>query len=182
MNVLLWIARRQLPAFVRKREFMKLFRLTATAFDSEIPSLRGLTYDECLHTYARFTRAAVDRAVEHGQDLERIQVRLFEHALAYGQQWRRRFGISRFDDTMKAGWILYRAIGIDFCGSSEGTIEISRCLFSKYYSPATCSVVSSIDAGILAGLSGGRVLSFGRRITEGFSSCIAQLLPPEKSS
>jgi hypothetical protein len=83
------------------------------------------------------------------------------------------------NEVMRAGRVLYRAIGIEFRGSDQGLIEIGECFFSKYYSPATCSLISSLDAGIMAGLSDGKELSFSQRITEGFNSCKAQMREKE---
>ena len=78
-------------------------------------------------------------------------------------------------EVMRAGRVLYRAIGIEFRGTEQGRIEIGECVFSKHYSPVTCRVISSLDAGIMAGLSDGKSLSFSQRITEGFDSCKAQM-------
>jgi hypothetical protein len=104
---------------------------------------------------------------------------LFQQACEYGKLWRKRFDISNMNEVMRAGKILYGAIGIEFCGTDRGTIEIGKCFFGQFYSPATCKVVASLDAGIMAGLSGGAILSFSQRLTEGFSFCKAQLCSKE---
>jgi hypothetical protein len=179
MNLLLRIAEKQLPVFIRKRELKKLFHLTALAFGSEIPSMDGLSYDECLVEYAHFTETAIDQCITRGENIRNIQDRLFQQAYEYGKLWRKRFGISNMDEVTKAGKILYHAIGIEFYGTDRGTIKISKCFFSQFYSLATCKVVASLDAGIMAGLSGGAILSFSQRITEGFSFCKAQLCSKE---
>jgi len=179
MNLLMRIAGRRLPSFIKKRELNKLFQLTALAFGNEIPSLNGLSYDEILAKYAQFTKTSVDQCIARGDNIREIQDRLFHQACEYGKMWREKFDISDMNDVMKAGKILYRAIGIEFMGTESGAIRIGSCFFSQFYSPSTCQAVGSLDAGIMAGLSGGSILSFSRRITEGFSFCKAQLCSKE---
>jgi len=175
MNILLWLAERRLPDFIVKKELDNLFRLTASVFDLEVPPLNSLTPDERLAEYARFTRDAVDRCMRSGAEPRDARERLFEKAGEYGRLWRRRFGVSTVKDVMRAATVLYRAMGIEFHGTEDGTIQIRRCLFSSYYTAGTCGLISSLDAGILAGLSGGGTLAFSRRITEGFDTCVATL-------
>jgi hypothetical protein len=179
MNFLLWAAERQLPDFIRRRELNRLFRLTASSFGLEVPPAEAPTADERLAEYARFTKDAVDRCIGRGADARDVQERLFERSREYGSLWRRRFGVSNMKDVMRAGRILYRAMGIEFHGTEKGSVEIAGCFFSRSYSPATCRMISSIDAGIMAGLSGGKILTFSRRITEGSDICEAQLRSKE---
>jgi hypothetical protein len=179
MNVLLWAAERHLPDFIKRRELNRLFRLTASAFGLDAGPLDSLTTDECLAEYARFTKDAVDRCIQRGAEARIAQDRLFEKAREFGNLWRKRFGVSNMKDVMMAAGVLYRAIGIEFHGTEKGSVEISGCYFSRIYSPATCRMISSIDAGIMAGLSGGMTLTFSRRITEGSGICEAQLRSKE---
>ena len=179
MNILLRMAERHIPVFVKRRELNKLIHLTASAFGCGVFSTAGLSYNECLAEYARFTKAAVDQTVKRGENLLNMQDRLFQGAFVYGKLWRKRFGVSNMSEVMRAGHVLYRAIGIEFRGTDLGSIEISKCFFSGYYSPATCSAISSIDAGIMAGLSGGETLIFSQKITEGSNICKARLSPKE---
>jgi hypothetical protein len=173
MSFLLFLAERYLPAFIRKKELKNLFQLTASAFGSDAPSLVGLSYDDCLDKFALSTESSVHQLGNQDERIFIIQERLFQRAYEYGTLWRKRFGITTMNEAMKAGKILYRAIGIDFRGTEQGVIEIGKCFFSKYYSPATCKLISSLDAGILAGLTGGGKLTFSQRITEGSASCKA---------
>jgi hypothetical protein len=39
--------------------------------------------------------------------------------------------------------------------------------------------MSALDAGLFAGLTGGRTLTFTQRITEGAPACLANLRPTE---
>lgn len=175
MSIRLLLAEQYIPEFLRKRELKNLFQRTAAAFDDTAPSLDRLTLDVCLSAYARFTKTSVEKAILRDVQMADVQDRLFQQAFEYGTLWRKRFGITTMNEVMRAGRILYRAIGIGFRGTNHGEIEIESCFFSKYYSPATCKVISALDSGLMAGLSGGRSLTFSRRITEGFDSCRAQL-------
>jgi hypothetical protein len=175
MSFRLFIAERYIPRFIIKRELRNLFRLTASAFARNNPSLNGLSFDDCLTEFALFTKTSVDQSINRDQEIAAIEDRLFQQAYEYGNLWRGRFGIASMEDVMRGARILYRAIGIEFRGTDHGAIEIRECFFSQYYSPATCRVISSMDAGIMAGLSDGKLLSFSQRITEGFDSCKAQL-------
>jgi hypothetical protein len=179
MNILLRMAERRLPDFIKRRELNRLYRLTASAFDLAAAPMEAPTYDERLAEYARFTRDAADRCIGRGLDERIVRERLFEASREYGSLWRRRFGVSSMKDAMRAARILYRAIGIEFVGTETGCIEIRKCYFSRTYSASTCGMISSIDAGIMAGLSGGKDLSFSRRITEGYDTCEARLGPEE---
>jgi hypothetical protein len=175
MSIRLALAEKYIPEFVRKRELRNLFQHTARAFDSPAPSLDGLTFDECLRAYAIFTKTSVEQAIHRDAEIADVQLRLFRQAFEYGTLWRKRFGITTMNEVMRAGRILYRAIGIGFRGTDRGEIEIEACFFSAHYSSATCRVISALDAGLMAGLSDGGWLTFSRRITEGFESCKAQL-------
>jgi hypothetical protein len=175
MSIRLFLAEMYLPVFMRKRELKVLFALTAAAFGRTAPSLTGLSLDECLIEFARFTKTCVDEMGDREEGDDTVQERLFQKALEYGKLWRKRFGVTTPSDVMRAGRILYRAIGIDFRGTDRGFIDISECFFSRFYSPATCRVISSLDAGIMAGLSAGNLLSFTQRITEGCDSCKGQM-------
>ncbi len=76
---------------------------------------------------------------------------------------------------MEMSQIIYKILGINFKGDRAGNILIARCFFSHYYSREVCRVVSSLDEGLLAVLSGGLHLDFNRRITEGSDCCQARL-------
>jgi hypothetical protein len=175
MSIRLFLAEQYVPAFIKKRELKNLFQLTASAFARMVPSLDGTSFDDCLTEFALFTKTSVDRAKERDEDLSAIQGLLFQRAYEYGRLWRKRFGITTMEEVMRGGRILYRAMGIEFRGTTQGTIEIDKCFFSSYYTPATCEAISAIDAGIMAGLSDGQLMSFSQRITEGCSSCKAQM-------
>lgn len=175
MTLLLRFAAPFIPPFMKKQQVKKLLRLTAEALGTSTPSLHGLSFDESLRAFATFTSDEAGKAIRAGRDMSVIHDTLYHGALALGAQCRRWFRIGDGDDVMTAARMLYAFCGIDFQGTKEGGIIISRCFFSKYYSGAVCRVISSLDAGLLAGLSGGRQLSFSARITEGAPACNAFL-------
>lgn len=175
MNPLLRLLSGRIPAFIRNRELEKLFLLTAEAFGTDVPSAEAVSSGDRLADYARFTKAAVDGAVEAGVDLDGIRERLFLGAFAYGARWRKRLRVSGVEDVMAAAKTLYRGIGIEFEGDNRGEAEIGACYFSRIYDPRTCRTISGLDAGLMAGLSGGGAFVFSRRITEGHATCRAAL-------
>ena len=161
------------PAWIRKRALWALFGATARAFDRPTPSLAGLSADECLLCYAQFTRGQVTERLLDGDNLPAVQERLYRNAHALGRVCRRVFGASTLEDAMVVGRVLYRLLDIEFQGGEEGVL-ISRCSFSRFYSGPTCRVMSAMDRGLFAGLSGDRQLFFTARITEGQAHCRAQ--------
>ena len=173
MGLLLTIATVYVPAPVRRRKLEMLFRATADAFQTALPSTGGLSFDECLRAYARFTREQADRAIRQGGESE-VRSRLFQNALRIGRQFRRDFKVNAAD-VMRMGALVYKMLGIDFHGDPGGNIVIRRCFFSSYYSSRVCRLISSLDEGLLVGLAGGGRLSFTQRITEGNECCLAQL-------
>jgi hypothetical protein len=81
------------------------------------------------------------------------------------------------EEAVSAMEILYSIIGIQARSGDGREMTVSRCYFSAVYSPETCSVVSALDDGIFAGLSGGGRLEFKQRITDGSVSCLAEIIP-----
>ena len=78
---------------------------------------------------------------------------------------------------MAAARVVYGLLDIDLRGTPDGEITVRRCAFSDSYSPEVCRLVSALDTGLLAGLSGGDRLEFTQRITEGGPCCLARLRP-----
>jgi hypothetical protein len=153
-----------LPDWVRKLLLRRLFTGTAGAMGVATPDLRGLSSEELLTKFARFTANADADSAE-----------LFAVTYGFGTWLRRVFHIRSTSDVMAAARFVYRAIGIDFEGDASGEITIRRCFFSNVYTPSSCRTMSALDAGLLAGLSGGRRLLFSQRITAGFPCCRAYL-------
>jgi hypothetical protein len=162
-----------MPAVVKRQALAQLFRSTAAAFECEMPRLRGLSREECLHEYAHFTAQHAEEAARNGSDLVSLQDRLYRNAYRLGRVPGRLLGVRGMDDVMALGRTLYSLLDIEFQGDGRGEIIISRCYFSDFYSPQACQVIAAIDHGLLAGLAGGGKLVFSSRITEGHSCCRA---------
>jgi hypothetical protein len=180
MNVLFKISEMYIPSFLKKRELMKLFRITASAFETTVPSMAGLSFEECLEEFAHFTKKEVDHSINKNGEIQKIQDRLYQGAYEFGNKFRKRFRVSSIGDVMAVGRLLYGILGINFQGTTQGTITISKCLFSHTYSSSTCRTISSLDAGMIAGLSGGGIMAFSGRIKDGFESCKAQFILKEQ--
>lgn len=175
MNVALNVFKFFIPSAVKKKKLEELFCLTADAFQCKVPEIKGLTYRETLEKFAAFTRDEAQSALTSGDDLAALKTRLYANALALGEKLRKRFGIKTLSDAMAMSRILYRILSIDFQGNPQGEIVIRRCFFSDVYSSQICEVISALDKGVVAGLSGGGKFSFDQRITEGESCCKAKI-------
>jgi hypothetical protein len=166
------------PVIVRRQALVQLFRATAAAFQADMPRLSGLSREQCLLAYARFTAERAEEALRQEDDLMGLQARLYENAYRLGRLPGRLLRVQGVDDTMTLGRFLYGIIDIDFDGScshsADGEITIGRCYFSDFYSPEACRVMSAMDRGLLAGLAGGGELVFIERITEGQPCCRAR--------
>ena len=173
MNLLLNIADLYIPAIIKKKKLQELFELTADAFESEMPLLRNLSYDELLEAYARFTRAMAEKMVQPDEEIPVARDRLYQNAYRLGERLRRDFRIRSESEVMHLSKILYRMLKIDFSGNAGGEVMIRHCFFSHYYTPEVCRIISALDEGLLSGLSNGGRLVFNERITEGKTCCLA---------
>ena len=178
MNPRLSLARLYLPASLRRRKLAELLRLTARAFDATPPSVAGLSLLALRRLYADFSRQAAERALDRPATLAATEQRLFDEALGLGREIGRELRVSTPREVMAAAGILYRALGIDLEGRPDGAIAVRRCSFSERYSPGVCRVMSSVDAGVLAGLAGGGRLEFTARLTDGAPRCRAHFSFP----
>jgi hypothetical protein len=173
MGLILNVSTLYVPMFIRKQKLEMLFKATANAFQTEAPSTRGISFNDCLKLYALFTRAQADESLRKGKDVE-VTHRLYENAYNFGRQFRVDFKINDAE-VMRTGALIYKILNIDFQGEPLGNIVIKRCFFSNYYSSQVCRLISSLDEGLLVGLAGGGKLSFYHRITEGDEYCRACL-------
>jgi hypothetical protein len=162
-----------LPLGARRGEIERLFARTAAAFGSPVPPPRTRGAGGRLREYALFTRDSAEEALGGKGNLRALDNRLFGAALALGSGYRLRLRVRGTRDAMAAARLIYRGLGIDFRGSAEGKVVIRRCAFAAVYTPRVCALISALDRGLLAGLTGGGVLEFRQRITEGADSCRA---------
>jgi hypothetical protein len=174
MIMLLKIMQMYIPGFIKRKKINELFRLTADAFQCGLPELRGFSFEECISKYALFTKEQAERYLKSGRSLEELKNRLYQNFYIYGQNIRKSLRIVTWDEAVTVLKVIYKLIGIDFQCIVQGDIIIKKCFFSKYYSPEVCELISSLDEGVAAGLSGGR-LCFNQRITEGGSCCKGHL-------
>ena len=175
MNLLLRILPHSLPAFVRKHILAELLEATAEAFGCAAPAHDHLSYDQCLRSYALFTREGAARALQAGGDITAVKARLYQNAYPLGARLRKWFAVDTVKEVMELGQVLYRAIGVDIQGDAQGNVTVSRCYFSRFYSGPVCDLISALDDGVFSGLSGGGRLVFSQRLTEGGGCCRAAL-------
>jgi len=169
--MLLKIAQLYVPEFIKRKKLNELFRLTADAFQSEPPELHGLSFAECLSKYALFTKQQAESYLQSGCPLEEVKQRMYQNSYVFGQNLRKSLRITTWEEVVAALKVIYKLIGIDFQYDRQDEIIIKQCIFSKYYSGEVCRLISSLDEGLAAGLSGGGSLCFNQRITEGGSCC-----------
>lgn len=179
---LVGVVGRHAPLFLKRRVLEILFACTADAFGRALPPGGRRSYGERLEQYARFTQLQVEAALDRHGDLDAIRARLYQRALHLGLIARKVLHLTTLEEAMAVSRMLYRMIDIDFSGTAEGDVTIAHCYFSRFYTSQVCRVISSLDAGILAGLSGGAHLEFLDRITEGCDRCRARLTAAKRAS
>jgi len=179
LNIRLAAARIHIPRRLKLRGLRQLFALTAEAFRCPVPDIGSSSIPGILESYARFTAGMAESLVITGESEAEVKERLREAGFSFGTVVRRELRVRSRSEVIRAGRILYRILGIDFSGATDGGIVIRKCLFAGFYSPGTCSLISALDEGLLAGLAGGGSLVFSGRITEGCPACTARFRFPE---
>ncbi|AHF09312.1 MAG: hypothetical protein J5Y07_05895 [Dehalobacter sp.] len=169
--MLLKIIQRCLPEWIKRKKLKELFRLTADAFQSELPELKGLSSAALLPQYTLFTKEQAENHLQSGRPLEQVKQRLYQNAYRFGRNLRKTLHIGTWEEAVTALKVIYQLIGIDFQCDRQGEIIIRQCYFSSYYSGEVCKLISALDEGLAAGLSGGGRLCFQHRITEGNECC-----------
>jgi len=164
-----------LPYRLKEEIMLDLFETTGNAFQMPPPALNGLRFNEILRTYAMFTRTAALQQIDESEDVSQIKKRLYDGALRLGAKIRARLKIHSRKDAMKVARLLYRAIGIDFHCDETGELTVRRCYFSSFYPCEVCWMISSLDEGLVAGLTDGGRLWFISRITEKNESCVGEI-------
>lgn len=138
-------------------------------------SLLPFSGRDALAEYAALTVNCLKKAcaVRDRAKWEECRRRLYLEAWRTGDRIRRITGFTKHEDVTRLVIYLYRNIGISMEGRIPGEIQVSGCYFSDYYTPQMCRLMSYMDAGIIAGISGGSRLRFTERITEGCGKCRA---------
>ena len=181
MGILLELSDIYVPSFLKKRKLLQLFSATADAFGAQMPAMKGLRMEDCLKEYARFTRDEAARAIRDGAEGE-VKQRLYQNAYRLGSALRGEFGVKNMKQAMKLARTVYQIVGINFMAGPQGDVVISRCYFTDFYSSKVCSVISSLDAGLISGLTAGGRLTFSQRLTEGNDCCFARISHGVKST
>lgn len=164
----------RVPAPVRRAAIRSLFRATVDAFDAATPDLHGCSADAILATYARYTDELARDTLDDPDRRPLVERRLHANMERLGRRVRRALGVRTTPEALDVARRLYRLIGIDLTGDG-GQVVVARCAFASVYSPGVCSLMSAADAGLLAGLTGGRELAFTARLTSGAPACLATL-------
>ncbi|HEX6577458.1 MAG TPA: hypothetical protein VF082_03745 [Jiangellaceae bacterium] len=166
------------PSLLRPFVVRRLLHRTADAFGVRRPPMRARASGmDLLFAYATFSNTRAELLLAGHGDIHAARRELWRIAERIGRGLRRGLGITTVADAMVAARAVYRALDIDLRGSPTGEVVVARCSFAGIYGPEVCAVMSSLDAGLFAGLTGGQRLAFTRRITEGAPACLATLAP-----
>lgn len=163
------------PAWAARSVVRRLSKATASAFGRELRDVRRLDQRTLLARYASFTAECAERALADGADLEGISRRMWSTAHALGRSLRRLLGVRTRPEALRAARIAYDVIGIGFRADDHGVVTVDRCAFAGWYSPPVCRLMSSLDSGLIAGLTDGGRMAFSERITEGRPRCLARI-------
>jgi hypothetical protein len=160
---------------VRRTILREVLAATARAFDREPPATTPRSVRTLSHVCIERSDAWAREALARGEDLSRIRARLFAEARSLGARARRELRVRDEAQGAAAARLLYRAIGVDLRADREG-VRVSRCAYASAYSPQVCRLMSAMDSGLIAGLTGAAGLVFTARITEGAPACRAVIL------
>lgn len=174
MNIKLFLSQFYLSASYRKRKTAELFKVTANAFGVKPAAiLPDEGSDALLKRYAEFSKNQAQAILKNRRLLDGIKADLFAGARTMGVCLRKELNLKNDRDFHIATRLIYKALKIDLEFVRNGEIVIKKCFFSEFYSEKICSLMSSLDLGLIAGLSGGLKMSFYQRITERCSCCRA---------
>jgi len=105
---------------------------------------------------------------------------LFEVGVKLGKRARLELGIGdSFSDFSKALKIMYKILGnkiqLSQIDRDQAILYVKRCSLSNSYTNNTCKVLSAVDEGMIHGINPKYEISFKKRITCGFSRCVAEI-------
>jgi|WetSurMetagenome_2_1015567.scaffolds.fasta_scaffold05552_2 hypothetical protein len=177
MNLKLFFSRIHLPASYKRAGIAELAAATGRAFGVPPPPFpASASVETMLMDYAEFTATHAARMLCGASPVDGIRRKLFDNAHCIGTRLREELGVKDFHDFCVAARTVYRVLGIDLRCGHDGEIRVTRCFFGRYYTPEICDLMSALDSGLVAGLSGGKGISFGERITENRRFCAAKVL------
>jgi hypothetical protein len=175
MNLLLQLLKIHTPKIVKVRKLKKLFQITAESFSCKINLPKRPDYEQLLHQYAVFAYEKCDTAIRNSENIDNIKRNLYVKAFAEGVKLRKVLHIKTMKDIILAGELFYSVIKINFSSKINGEVCINSCYFANYFSTDVCKIMSSLDEGIIAGISGGYVINFYQKITENQNCCLAEI-------
>lgn len=177
-------------AMIQKIEIQILFHITASIFRERAKNVLFMSKDEALQQYAKCTSAWMDSLlVDEETDIDQsvkmdankkndLADQMYARMYRLGHAIRRILFIQSLSRAFK--WIIYfyKNIGITvaFKTVEKGHImEVSSCMFSRYYNRNMCKFMSMMDKGLICGLTNQSSFYFAKRITEGCKYCVAKL-------
>lgn len=163
---ILTLLERHNPDWIRRLEVQILLNLASHSFGRRRLWVWHMPAPKALSVYAAYTLECMART-------EADPGRLYAHAFLLGKRLRGITGLSEQQDIQRLIFYLYRNIHVSMGGALPGEITVPRCYFKGFYTPEQCRLMSNVDAGIIAGLSGGGRLYFTERLTEGAGQCKA---------
>jgi hypothetical protein len=175
MSVRLTLLRLHLPALVRRAILRELIAAIARAFERPCPPTSGLSSEELLACAIDVSHRWSEDALGGAAHSE-VEERLFSEAFALGLRAKRRLRIETEEEGLSAAGVLYEAIGVELRAGRAGAIVVPRCAFARTYGPGVCELMSAMDSGLIAGLTGAAGLRFIERLTEGAPACRAVVL------
>ena len=174
MNIKLFLAQFYIPVSYRKRKTAELFNITANAFGVKPAAiLPAENHDTLLERYAEFSKNQAQVILKNRRLVDGVKAGLFAGAREMGVCLRNELNLKNDRDFHIATRLIYKALKIDLEFVRNEEIVIKKCFFSGFYSEEICSLMSSLDSGLIEGLSGGLKMSFYQRMTEHYSCCRA---------
>lgn len=168
-----------MPERVKKKKIYELFKITAEAFNLKMPKfeLNKISREKFLHEYALFTKEKTIEFIKtygiNSEELIELKNRLYKSSYEMGKEIKKNLKIKNSEEILRVMKFIYEIIKIDFKKGKNGVVIINSCFFSSYYNHDICSVISSLDEGLAAGISGDSKLEFFQRITDGKDCCRA---------
>jgi hypothetical protein len=176
MNLKLFLCKLYVPAAFRRAKIDELFSVTAQAFGvSRAIMTDSRSINEQLADYAEFTKNLAEKALQIGESVDVVQRKLFDGAYDIGTSLRIELGVKNYSDFRIAARSIYRALKINLACDKNREVTITKCFFRRYYSGTICRLISSLDSGLIAGLSGGNKMLFEERMTENSPFCKARI-------
>jgi hypothetical protein len=176
MSVRLTLLQLHLPALVRRAILRELIAAIARAFERPCPPTSGLPSEELLACAIDVSHRWSEDALGGAAHRSEVEERLFSEAFALGLRAKRRLRIETEEEGLSAAGVLYGAIGVELRAGRAGAIVVPRCAFARTYGPGVCALMSAMDSGLIAGLTGTAGLRFIERLTEGAPACRALVL------